>query len=276
MKWFFALNDEGESYAELAKMAQVAVHTAQKHTSLKPHLIYDGRDNSLIDWMESRNVTVIRRRSFVYDEIRQIAERRNNMNVLGIGAGAFLRTEIPALSEELAFTDEYVLYTDVDVMFLGEVTDYLETLSPRFFAVAPEFHKHDYKSMNTGVMLMNLAALREKDAAFREYIRQNIEALVSHTWDQTAYIKFFSSWFGYKWNKLKPEYNWKTYWDGYEKAKILHFHGPKPYQRALFKGAETDAQWKPLLPLLTKQYDELCLVWDKYYLEATGEVNEGK
>ena len=273
MKWFFALNDEGDSYPDLLKMAQVAVHSAQKNTSLEPYLIYDGKDAAFIDWMKKHSVTVIERRSFVYNEIKEIAERRGDKNILGIGAGAFLRTEIPALSEELAFDDEYVLYTDVDVMFLGEVTDYLEKLSPRFFAVAPEFHKHDYKSMNSGVMLMNLTSLREKDPAFRQYIKENIEALVSHTWDQTAYIKFYSTWFGYKWNKLKPEYNWKTYWEGYqEKAKILHFHGPKPYQRPLFKGAETAPRWKPLLPLLTKQYDELCQVWDKFYLEVTSEI----
>lgn len=199
MKWFFALNDEGDSYADLAKMAQVAVHTARKYTSLKPHLIYDGKDEVLVDWMESRNVNVIRRRSFVYDELKRIAERRNDINILSIGAGTFLRTEIPLLTEELSFDDEYAFYTDVDVMFLGEVTDYLETLSPRFFAVAPEMHKHDYKSMNAGVMLMNLRSLREKDAAFREFIQQNIEALVNHTWDQTAYKKFYKRrFFGYK------------------------------------------------------------------------------
>ncbi len=273
MKWFFALNDEGDSYDELAKMAQVAVHTALKYTSLEPHLIYDGRDEALVDWMKKRNVNVIRRRSFIYDQLREIAVRRDNMNIMGIGAGTFLRIEIPALCEELGFDDEYVFYTDIDVMFLGNVSE-LEKLTPKYFAVAPEFHKHDYKSMNAGVMLMNIPALRELDPAFKEFIRKNVEPLVDNTWDQTAFKQFFAGrFFGYKWNKLGLEYNWKTYWEGYRgRAKVLHFHGPKPHQRPLFKGEETDPRWKPLLPLLTKQYDELCLVWDKYYLEAVNET----
>lgn len=273
MKWFFALNDEGDTYDDLAKMTQVAVHTALKHTSLEPNLIYDGKDEALVEWMKRRGVNVIRRRSFIYDELRQIAESRDNMNILGIGAGTFLRIEIPQLSKELGFDDEYVFYTDVDVMFLGEVTDYLEKLTPKYFAVAPEFHKHDYKAMNAGVMLMNMPAMRELDPAFRKFIRENVEALVNNTWDQTAFKQFFAGrFFGYKWNKLRPEYNWKTYWNGYEnKAKVLHFHGPKPHQRELFKGEETDPRWKPLLPLLTEQYDELCRIWDKYYLEIVNE-----
>lgn len=55
--------------------------------------------------------------------------------------------------------DEYILYTDCDVMFMDQVTKDLEKLSCRYFAVAPEFDSKDYQLMNTGVMLMNLKNL---------------------------------------------------------------------------------------------------------------------
>ncbi len=144
MKWFLALN-EGHAFENFSKLVQVAVYTARKYTSLAPHFIYDGADNFLTDWLAARKVSIIRRRSFAYDALKEISERKNNTDILSIGAGAFLRTEIPQLCRELNITDDFVLYTDVDVMFRRDVVDDLAKLSPRYFAVAPEFDPKDYK-----------------------------------------------------------------------------------------------------------------------------------
>jgi hypothetical protein len=271
MKWFFALN-ESHAFENFSKMVQVAVHTAQKYTSLVPHFIYDGKDNFLTDWLAAKNVSIIRRRSFIYNELNRLAEKKGNENILNIGSGAFLRTEIPQLCHELNFTDDFVLYTDVDVMFCGEVVDLLEEKSPKYFAVAPEFERNDYKKMNSGVMLMNIKNLQANDADFRKFILQNLEKLVADAWDQTAFRLYYrGKLFGYSWDKLEPELNWKTYWGNYESAKIIHFHGAKPFYRKSFAGENTPAELKPLLPLLTKEYDELCDVWEKYYSEVVSE-----
>lgn len=268
MKWFLALN-EGHAFENFSKLVQVAVHTAQKYTSLAPHFIYDGTDNFLTDWLEKRNVPIIKRRSFIYDELKKISEKKNDKNTLSIGSGAFLRTEIPQICLEQNITDKFVLYTDVDVMFCGEIFNSLEQLAPEYFAVAPEFEKNNYKRMNSGVMLMNVKNLQAKDEEFKKFIVQNLETLVTNAWDQTAYISFYKGrFFGYKWSKLAPELNWKTYWGNYDKAKIIHFHGAKPFYRPLFDGDKTPEELKPLLPLLTKEYDELCQIWEDYYAEA--------
>jgi len=81
-------------------------------------------------------------------------------------SGAFLRVELRGL---MASSDgaTRVLYTDCDVIFLGEAVPQLEANPCEYFAVAPE-------GQQTGVMLMNTERLRESLSEFREYIRQNL------------------------------------------------------------------------------------------------------
>jgi hypothetical protein len=130
MKWFFGLNEQSSVFEDYANMLKVAVKTAQKFTSLKPHFLYDGEENYLTDWMTERNVKIIKRRSFLYPQLAEIAEKRNDRNYLTIDSSAFLRTEIPQVSIEENFPNEFVLYTDADVMFQKEVVADLSKYSP--------------------------------------------------------------------------------------------------------------------------------------------------
>ena len=59
---------------------------------------------------------------------------------------------------------ERILYTDCDIFFRSEVAADFAEIDCKYFAVAPEFDREDYRAMNTGAMLMNLPALREIDA----------------------------------------------------------------------------------------------------------------
>ncbi len=268
MKWFFGLNDYASDFENYAKMLQVAVYTAQKHTSLIPHFLYDGEENSLTAWLRERNVQVIHCRSFLYEQLKQIALERADENFLKIGAGAFLRTEIPRLTAELGFDDEFILYTDLDVLFLSEVVDSLERFSPTYFAVAPENRRRDYRKMNTGVMLMNLTNLRAEDAKFKQFISQNLNILVEQGWDQGAYRLFYKGILWWKWNKLPLEFNWKPYWGDFSLARIIHFHGLKPFHQPLLSNNPPE-HLKPILHLLSDEYFNLCKLWHNYYLELT-------
>lgn len=199
MKWFFALNETGSQFENYAKLLKVAVYTAQKFTRLEPHFLYDGSENHLTEWLRARGVRIIACRTFLYEDLRRIAERENKPDCLTIGAGAFLRTEIPRLALELEFKDDFVLYTDADVMFLAEVADFLEKLTPRYFAVAPEQIPTNYQKMNSGVMLMNIKNLRANDRKFKRFMRRNLKSLIRDAWDQTAYRKFYDGFFfGFK------------------------------------------------------------------------------
>ena len=109
---------------------------------------------------------IIRHRSFLRDDLAELGRRKNNPHFAAALSGAFSRVELPGL---MASSDgaTRVLYTDCDVIFLGEVVPELEANPCEYFAVAPE-------GQQTGVMLMNTERLRESLSEFREYIRQNL------------------------------------------------------------------------------------------------------
>jgi len=118
--------------------------------------------------------------------------------------------------------------------------------------------------MNTGAMWMNLAGLREVDGEFRQYVRQNLARLQSVAWDQGAYREFFLGPDDEpQWDKLPPELNWKPYWGDHSRARIIHFHGPKPYQRNYI-----ESHFSELKHLTGGSYKELCDLWEELLEEA--------
>lgn len=272
MKWFFALrqgNDFSSSYIELMK---VAVTSALKNTTLEPWLLYDGEPDEVVSWMENRGVRVVFHRSFLYPQLEQIAREKGDVNYLIIGTGAFLRVEIPVIAEKLGLHDEYVLYTDIDVLFREDVVPYLDTLRPKYFAVSPEIDKEDYRNVNTGVMLMNLPALRDVQADFQKFIVRKIDKLIRISWDQGAYKLFFRKGLFRKplWDPLPIEYNWKPYWEEESlEPKIVHFHGPKPQHRARLTQPDGPTNLGGLYHLMNPQYLACCREWDRYYQTVT-------
>jgi hypothetical protein len=272
-KWFMALNQDSRNFVGYADMVKVAVQSALRHDELEPHLLYDGEDNDLTDWLRRKGVTVIRRRSFLYEHLSRAAEKRDDPGVRTIGAGAFLRVELPALAAERGWPDSQVLYTDCDVMFLGRVSDHLARLPCRSFAVAPEFERADYRAMNTGVMVMNLPRLRRRDAEFRRFIVEHLDEMLGTAWDQTAYIKFYRGprpaglrgWLSNDtWDRLPVEFNWKPYWGRTPHARIVHFHGPKP------RHARMPAESLPeqIRILMTDSYRDFCHQWEAALADA--------
>lgn len=281
MRWFFAINEQASGFDDYADLLRVAVHTAQAHTTLAPVCVYDGHRGPLASWLRERGVTVIPRRSFLYDDLARIAERRGDPNYLAIGAGAFLRLEIPALALEQGWDDAYVLYTDVDVMFLRDVASPLAAMHPRFFAVAPESDPSDYHVMNSGVMLMHLPALREQDPAFRTFTRRRLERLVDQAWDQGAYVRYYGR-TGMphrafraiqrlvppRWDRLPPEFNWKPHWGPNPDACIVHFHGPKPPQAASLRSSDLPRHLHRVRDLMRGGFDEFSARWAEALREA--------
>lgn len=64
-------------------------------------------------------------------------------------------------------------------------------------------------------------------------------------------------------DKLRPELNWKPYWGDYAEAKVIHFHGPKPFHQR-----HIDSHFAELKHLTGGCYDELCDVWADLLAEA--------
>ena len=96
-----------------------------------------------------------------------------------------------------------------------------------------------------------------------------LKTLVDDAWDQTAYKLFFGGkFFGDKWDKLPPEFNWKPYWGNSSNIRILHFHGPKPHQKELLTSDALDVEFDTLLPLVNEKYFESIETWNKFYDET--------
>lgn len=212
MKWYFACNDKSSDFFPLIK---AAVNSAMKNTDLEPHFIYDGEENELTQWLKEHRVKVIRHRVSFYDAL----EKHYGPQMLAIASGAFLRCDIPLLEQE----DEFVLYTDCDVLFLQDIkSDFKTDIKPKYFACSSQTSKNNFTDFNTGVMVMNVKELRKTHDKFRNFIIKNLGIL--NTFDQSAYQIFY----GGKNTNLATIYNHKPYWGVDKNAVILHFHGCKP------------------------------------------------
>ena len=262
MQWFFALTEDSTAFREYAEMIMVAVHTARKFTSLVPHCIYDGGENEFTDWLKKHDVRIIHHRSFLRERLTELGKKKGNPHLAAAISGAFSRVELPELVTSLRNASR-VLYTDCDVIFLSEVVPELEANPCEYFAVAPESTQDDYVNMNTGIMLMNTDRLRESLPAFREYITQNLADLERESWDEAAYRWYYRDENGPLWDRLRPELNWKPYWGECAEAKIIHFHGPKPFQQD-----HIESHWPELRPLTGGTFPKVVERWSELLREA--------
>jgi len=252
MRWFFALNENSPGFWDYAHLLQVAVHTARKHTSLIPVCIYDGEENAITVWLRQAGVTVLRRSTFL---------GVITVHFSPIARGAYLRLEIPAICREQGWHDEVVLYTDCDVMFLRNVAPFLDSLRPRFLAVAPEHDRNDFDRFNSGVMLINVPAWEAELPALTNTFRAHMDEALSPPYDQALLQRHFAG----RIDRLPLELNWKTYWPENPSATILHFHGPKPAHKYLIYTRRAPAD---LLTLASPPYFHACHHWDAELLEA--------
>lgn len=262
MEWYFALTEDSTAFRQYAEMIMVAVHTARKVTSLKPHCLYDGNENEFTAWLTKHEVKIIRHRSFVREALEELGRQKRNPHLAAALSGAFSRIELPEIVQRTG-GDGRILYTDCDVMFVDDVGPELEVAACRYFSVAPESIPDDYVNMNTGVMLMNTERLRESLPAFRDYVSQNLAKLEAESWDEAAYRWYYRDENGPLWDRLRPELNWKPYWGENADAKIIHFHGPKPFQRDYI-----ESHWPELKSLTGGAYLAQVKRWTQLLEEA--------
>ncbi len=252
MKWYFSLSEASIDRPEHGwrDLIRVAVRSARLNTSLRPHMLYDGGENPFISEVRALGVTVIHRRVGFYEALARRGE-----GYLAIASGAFLRAEVPQIEHE----DEFVLYTDCDVMFRA---DPRFEVRPRYFAGAPQTSRTDYLGdLNTGVMLMNVPALRADLPRFREFVIGNLD----RGWpgcDQENYRRFYAG----RWDPLDGRFNWKPYWGSDPEAVIVHWHGPKPMLvRKLLNKPDlvTDPHWRRLYEQAQHSYREMLAEWER-------------
>ncbi len=265
MKWFFAINEGSPYFRQYGDMIRVAVLTAARHTHLEPHLLYDGEPCELTQWLEGRGVVIINRRWRLLGEFNRVARECGRTELMGYAGGIFLRMEVPRVCAERGWADEEVLYTDCDIMFMGDPQPLFPDLRGAFFGVGPESDPEDPAHMNSGVMLMRLPALAALDGSFEEFVRIAMADCARYT-DQFAYDVYFR----HGWRALPPELNWKPYWGENPAARIVHFHGPKPFIRAALEAGMAGTQTQR--DMARGAYAHYSEVWESV-LRTGGEIS---
>ncbi len=214
MRWYFAIDEVG-AHGETGADAQTAVLSALALGQLQPYLLYYGKRNDFTTWMTSHGVTVIDAAPRFLATI-QAAEQAGIYKAHSIGH--WLRVVLP----QVETTEDFVLYTDCDVIFLNKVD--WPTIRPKVFAAAPEFKRDNWNYFNAGVMVLNIPAMRHSYDLFEAQICARIEAPDSYSYDdQQALNEAYRG----LWDRLDPRLNWKPYWGHNPQAALLHFHGPK-------------------------------------------------
>lgn len=243
LKWVFVVNSNTPSYYA---NIQVAVRSALKKTTLLPICIYHGPKTWLHDWLLKQGVRILRHTPVWFHKLREVQRHglrlslskhvSTNYDSLETMQATFLRFDLPILG----FTDNFVLYTDTDVVFLKDITLSAFPYLPDFFMVGSEFdptscscqdaNRNQMPFGNAGIMLFNIPNMRNTHANFLEWTFQDkhIKSGLNFNWlgplDQGAYNSFYNRVLSCA---TYPLFNWKPYWGANSQALILHFHGPK-------------------------------------------------
>lgn len=269
--WFFALDCTSSFLHFYAKQA---VLSARRHTKLVPVLMLHCRNPELEKWMQDHGVVISDpKNSSLVQFLDSHKEKLTNL-----GATTWYRMAIPHVIEVLKETKhprivqalkenagclQYVLYTDVDVVFVKSFNITSASL-PRYFSLPVQgnswccsdntFSRRLHS--NAGVILMNVTAMREVQNEFTKYV---IEKILQNSVtdprfnDQTAFHRFFpirlqnlsllqmlqmavfhptyfqNLFSSYYSDTLPKEYEWEPYLGVNKDALIIHWHGPKVY-----------------------------------------------
>jgi hypothetical protein len=234
-KWVFSLDQRAENWFK--DCIKVAVTSAKMYTSLQPICLFDGKANSeLVKWLEDAGVTVILHEVSFKSELFSAAVMSANAGTHyepDHAAGAYLRVEAARIID-----DPYFLYTDCDIMFVGNPAD--RFIEPDLFAASPEVvmggaYHGETQSFNSGVMIFNRENFRAAEESFIDFCReQKFYDRKHHSYDQAHLNNFFRG----KWSKLSPALNWRPFQGVSDEMRIIHFHGPKPHRIAKILNGE--------------------------------------
>jgi lipopolysaccharide biosynthesis glycosyltransferase len=254
MKCYFAFSDDILNNQTYVDMLTVCLKSARKNTTLDLHALYDGKKgDKLYNILDSYGVNIIVATVPFKGDIYKIYTEEYCIKKFGFAISErsldsrFLRMMLP----EFEKTDEIVLYCDTDIMFLKDIklSDFVAL--PKYVSCCPEFDKtQDYTYFNAGIMLINVKKGLEKYKKFLKMIANGYLAKIECC-DQGYLNDLYKGEF----HKLPLEYNWKPYWGINHNAKIIHFHGVKPYRNFINVG----------LPSINEKWSDIVNGYYYYY-----------
>ena len=236
MPWVFTYNGESPGFDYMAKSAVLsAIHIGK----LIPYCIYMGdKGDGMYRWLKRQRVHVVLhdpswKVNIVqkYDEAKEFAKIAATYESITSLVATFMRFDVPII--HALYQYNYVLYTDIDVLFLEKI--HLHSFPPELPEALVMSHETDYKfPCNAGVVLYNLPYMRQ---SYNDLIAFAMHAPGLHFGDkygpadQGALNQFYEMKLGSKCS-LPEKFNAKPYklgdFGSLKEVSILHFHGPKP------------------------------------------------
>ena len=262
MKWFVGLNTQAPQYQYYLEMVQVALWTCRQYTPLEPVLLLDGEAGGFSSWFRQMGGQVIQTESRLKSDLLRLSRETGNSGAAEFGPGVYLRLEIPRIMREQGWKEPYAIYTDCDIVFQQAFR--LEDL-PGFncpIAVGPEGDPADVRQWNSGFMVLNLNRFEEVENELIAFMRKDLPDAILHDWDQYSLKRFFED--PESVCSLDSVWNWKPYWGVNDKAKVVHFHGPKPFVRQIL---DTDLVPPVYLPFVKNGFEAYSSRWDSYLSE---------
>ncbi len=268
MQWFIALNQAIDpEYVDLTRdyesFAKIAVYSARKNApGLVPNLIYNGPENQFTADMQKMGVRVIHHKLSFEHLLDDVPGRGQGWR--HVARGAMLRMDIP----DIVDGDDTILYTDTDVIFLSDPSRYAFPCD--VFAAGPEFAIDNYKDINTGAMVINLAGARQSFRELNAWTVQNLAVIPD--FDQGAFRYFYNG----NWARLDPRMNWKPYWGISPDPIIVHYHGPKPnfFKPGSMERNFSSGALQTLYDRNPEGYAHFVRIWYGYYIEYQQEFND--
>jgi hypothetical protein len=236
MPWVFTYNGESPGFDYMAKSAVLsAIHVGQ----VIPHCLYMGdKGDEMYRWLKRQGVHIVLHDPSwkvnvvqKYDEAKKFAKAAATYESITSLVATFMRFDIPIV--HALYQYNYVLYTDVDVLFLKKVDLHsFPPMLPEAMTMANEMENRF--PCNAGVVLYNLPYMRQ---SYHELVTFAMHAPGLHFGDkygpadQGALNQFYEDEMRSTCS-LPKTFNAKPYklgdLESLDDVFILHFHGPKP------------------------------------------------
>jgi hypothetical protein len=227
VQWFTALGirygikKQADLYKRMLRAALVS--KMFNAPSLVPNIIYDGDPDDFTAWWEAQGGRVHYHNLTFYDKIKAAYAADGRLKKQWLTQyGAYMRMDLPYLlagsTPPPDVEAQYVLYTDVDVLFLNDI-DSCTIEPPRHVRMGAEIKRGEI--VNSGIMYINMPAFA---ANISSIVQWGVDHKFPGVLDQTILLEFYKA----DLDMLPDIFNWKGYWGGDTAVTIVHFHGPKP------------------------------------------------
>ncbi len=247
MKWFMAANEDSLKNQQFIRLLRLALFTAKKNTKLDPFLIYEGKPCDEVSILSSEGIKILSTTLSISDELEAwMSDNYPGRQHLTTRRGAFLRTEMPRVLKEHEITDEFVLYTDCDVMFM-KAPD-IAHVHPKCIAACGRkegssrwLRRGGYWHFSSGVLVINTRSVTNSYVDFQQFVLGNgngIERPSSPFFQKNLFLSdqvSLNLFYRNRIDNMPAKLNWNPSSGVSEKAEIVHFNGLKWTEWAQFE-----------------------------------------